>query len=39
MRSFLVRGVTISYDYLGNDGNPLGAARFTASDCGLEKVS
>lgn len=39
MRSFLVRGVTISYDYLGNDGNRLGAARFTASDCGLQPVS
>ena len=39
MRGFLVRGVTISYDYLGNDGNRLGAARFTASDCGLQQVS
>jgi hypothetical protein len=39
MRSFLVRGVTISYDYLGKDGNRLGAARFTARDCGLELVS
>ena len=39
MRGFLMRGVTISYDYLGNDGNRLGAARFKASDCGLEQVS
>lgn len=39
MRGFLVRGVTISYDYLGNDGHRLGAARFTASDCGLHPVS
>lgn len=39
MRGFLVRGVTISYDYLSNDGNRLGAARFTASDCGLQPVS
>ncbi|SMP74378.1 hypothetical protein [Noviherbaspirillum suwonense] len=39
MRGFLVRGVTISYDYLGNDGARLGAARFTASDCGLQEIS
>lgn len=39
MRGFLVRGVTISYDYLGNDGNRLGAARFKASDCGLQTIS
>ena len=39
MRGFLVRGVTITYDYHGNDGSRLGAARFTASDCGLQQVS
>lgn len=39
MRSFLVHGVTISYNYLGSDGRRLGAARFTASDCGLQQVS
>lgn len=39
MRGFLMHGVTISYDYLGNDGNRLGTARFKASDCGLEQVS
>ena len=39
MRGFLVRGVTIAYDYLGSDGNRLGAARFTASDCGLQQGS
>lgn len=39
MRGFLVRGVTISYDYLSIDGNRLGAARFTASDCGLQQIS
>ena len=39
MRGFLIRGVTISYDYLSNDGNRLGAARFTASDCGLQQLS
>lgn len=39
MRGFLVRGVTLSYDYHGNDGHRLGAARFTASDCGLQTVS
>jgi hypothetical protein len=37
MRGFLVRGVTISYDYLSSDGARLGAARFTASDCGLQQ--
>ena len=39
MRGFLVRGVTISYNYLGSDGRRLGAARFSASDCGLQQVS
>lgn len=39
MRGFLVRGVTVSYNYLGSDGRRLGAARFNASDCGLLKVS
>ncbi|MET0961569.1 MAG: hypothetical protein ABWY05_01950 [Noviherbaspirillum sp.] len=39
MRGFLVRGVTISYNYLSSDGRRLGAARFNASDCGLLKVS
>ena len=39
MRGFLVRGVTISYNYLGSDGRRLGAARFNASDCGLLMAS
>jgi hypothetical protein len=39
MRGFLKRGVTISYQYRSKDGSPLGAARFKASDCGLQQVS
>lgn len=39
MRGFLKHGVTISYQYRSKDGHPLGTARFTASDCGLQQVS
>jgi hypothetical protein len=39
MRGFLKHGVTISYYYRSKDGRPLGTARFTASDCGLQQVS
>lgn len=39
MRGFLKHGVTISYQYRSKDGRPLGTARFTASDCGLQQVS
>lgn len=39
MRGFLKHGVTISYNYRGLDGRPLGALRFKASDCGLQQVS
>ena len=39
MRGFLMHGVTISYNYLANDGRRLGETRFTASDCGLQQVS
>ena len=39
MRGFLKHGITISYTYRSADGHNLGAARFTPSDCGYQKVS